>query len=117
MNNKPELFVDSHGNKSWWLNGKRHREDGPACEYINGTKQWWINGERHRLNGPAIEHWAGARYWFLNGKCHRVDGPAVLYPNGEKRWYINGMDYTYEEWFQNIAPEQQYNYLWNLLDE
>ena len=29
----------------WYLNGKRHREDGPA--YINGDyKEWWLNGEQ-----------------------------------------------------------------------
>ena len=25
-----------HGSKAWWLNGKRHREDGPAFEYPDG---------------------------------------------------------------------------------
>jgi hypothetical protein len=25
------------------LNGKRHREDGPAVEYVDGTKRWYLN--------------------------------------------------------------------------
>jgi hypothetical protein len=43
------------GTKSWYLNGKLHREDGPACEYPNGTKRWYLNGALHRFDGPAIE--------------------------------------------------------------
>jgi len=27
----------------WFLNGKRHREDGPAIEYRDGTKEWYLN--------------------------------------------------------------------------
>jgi hypothetical protein len=69
MNNKqPILEVDQFGNKWWWLNGKIHREDGPAYECISGRK-----------------------YWCLNGKY-----------------------YHFEEWFQALTQEQQYNYLWNL---
>ena len=28
------------------MDGKRHREDGPAIEDANGTKHWYKNGER-----------------------------------------------------------------------
>jgi hypothetical protein len=35
----------SNGDKIWYLNGKLHREDGPACEYFNGAKYWYIHGE------------------------------------------------------------------------
>jgi hypothetical protein len=35
----------SSGNKYWYLNGRRHREDGPAVEYIYGNKEWWVNAE------------------------------------------------------------------------
>ena len=32
--------------KKWYLNGKLHREDGPAIEGGNGsTKYWFINGK------------------------------------------------------------------------
>jgi hypothetical protein len=30
----------------WYINGKRHREDGPAFERANGDKAWYINGEK-----------------------------------------------------------------------
>ena len=37
--------VDEYGTKSWYLNGKRHREDGHAIEWDNGSKFWYLNGE------------------------------------------------------------------------
>ena len=35
-----------NGIKSWCLNDKLHREDGPAWEYPNGTKYWFLNGNK-----------------------------------------------------------------------
>tara|TARA_Y100001956_G_scaffold56034_1_gene55020 strand:- start:172 stop:408 length:237 start_codon:yes stop_codon:yes gene_type:complete len=43
--NKPVMKIDSNGNKCWWLNGKLHREDGPAIEWADGDKWWYLNGE------------------------------------------------------------------------
>ena len=42
---KYEVHVDDNGNKRWYLNGKQHREDGPAIECADGTKVWYLNGE------------------------------------------------------------------------
>jgi hypothetical protein len=43
---KNGLHIDELGDKCWYLNGKRHREDGPAEEWADGTKcwYWWLNG-------------------------------------------------------------------------
>lgn len=30
---------------TFFMNGERHREDGPAIEYDDGTKELWINGK------------------------------------------------------------------------
>ena len=35
----------NEGIKQWWLNGKLHREDGPAIEWANGDKYWLLNGK------------------------------------------------------------------------
>ena len=35
------------GVKMWWLNGKRHREDGPAYESANGVKRWYLNNKEY----------------------------------------------------------------------
>jgi hypothetical protein len=32
-----------NGTKKWFLNGKLHREDGPAVEWADGTKRWYFN--------------------------------------------------------------------------
>ena len=40
-----EVNVNDGGTKFWWINGKLHREDGPACEWTDGDKAWYLNGE------------------------------------------------------------------------
>ena len=60
--------VYPNGDKSWYLNGELHREDGPAIEGANGDKYWWLNGKRHREDGPAAEEAHGYKSWYLNDK-------------------------------------------------
>ena len=69
--------VYDSGTRCWYLNGKFHREDGPAIEYSNGTLCWWLNGDRHREDGPACE-----------------------YADGSSSWYLNGVEYTEEEFLK-----------------
>ena len=38
------VTVEDDGTKCWYLDGKRHREDGPAIEYADGDKSWFLNG-------------------------------------------------------------------------
>ena len=64
----PIMTIDADGTKMWWLNGKLHREDGPAIEYADGTKEWWLNGKLHRTDGPAVEYADGTKKWYLNGE-------------------------------------------------
>ena len=87
--NKPECKTDSRGTKEWYLNGKLHREDGPAIEEADGHKEWWLNGKYHREDGPACEWSGGEKTWYLNDKLHREDGPAVERADGHKEWYLN----------------------------
>ena len=53
--------VWANGDKFWYLNGKRHREDGPAVEYANGSKFWYLNDEEvteeehKRMTSPVAE--------------------------------------------------------------
>ena len=65
-------------------------------EYTSGDKHWYLNGKRHRVDGPAIEFANGNKYWFLNNELHRVDGPAVDYADGYKEYWINGKNVTKE---------------------
>ena len=107
VNTQPQK-KDRYGNISYWLDGKLHREDGPAVERKNGDKIWWWHGKLHRDNGPAIEKEDGSQEWWIHGvpqafkvvhqegneekqkthiewedaerKLHRDDGPAIEYP-------------------------------------
>ena len=65
---KYEVMVYTNGDKYWSLNGKRHREDGPAVELSNGDKAWYLNGKFHREDGPAVECSDGYKSWYLNNK-------------------------------------------------
>ena len=96
-------FVD--GTKSWWLNGKLHREnDLPAMEFPNGSKHWFLNGKLHRENDlPAVEHVNGHKEWWLNGLVHRETGPAIEWSDGTKKWYLNGQEYSEEEWKKEVG--------------
>jgi hypothetical protein len=88
-NHLNEIIV-SQGVKSWFLDGKLHREDGPAVEFDSGNLEWYINGQLHREDGPAIIKVTGDKFWYKNGQLHREDGPAVEFDNGSKTWCING---------------------------
>ena len=95
---QPTMIVDRRGNKTWILNGKYHREDGPAFEYPNGTKIWFLYGKMHREDGPAAEYADGSKAWYLHDRHHREDGPAFEYANGYKEWYLHGN--LYEDIFE-----------------
>tara|TARA_R110000851_G_scaffold107466_1_gene227714 strand:+ start:28 stop:1299 length:1272 start_codon:yes stop_codon:yes gene_type:complete len=111
-------YLKAGSTETWWLNGRYHREDGPAVEEGDGTKQWYLNGVRHREDGPATERSDGTIEWYLNGERHREDGPAYEYSDGVKVWFLNGERHradgpavedptvdgagrSYEQWYLN----------------
>jgi hypothetical protein len=65
--------------KEWWVEGKCHRDGGPAVIRSDGTTGWYSRGLEHRDGDlPAVE---GGGYdswteWWVNGKLHRETGPA-----------------------------------------
>jgi hypothetical protein len=63
-----KVKVHTNWSKDWYLDGKYHREDGPAIEYASGHKEWYLNGKRHREDGPAVEYASGYKAWYLNDK-------------------------------------------------
>ena len=99
------IKIDSVGVERYTLNGRTHREDGPA--YINDiVKEWWIHGRKHRADGPAVEYEDGDWIWYEKGKRHREDGPAMEM-NGNLSWWLNGKEYsTFDEWLEALdKPE------------
>lgn len=83
-------IIDEYGTTTWYLNGRRHREDGPAVEAADGLKEWWLNGKLHREDGPAVEKANGMKKWYIDNKLHREDGPAIEAADGLKNWWLNG---------------------------
>ncbi len=57
-----------NGDKYWYINGKFHREDGPAVEFADGYKEWYLNDKRHREDGPAVEFHDGTKEWWVNDR-------------------------------------------------
>ena len=75
--------------------------------YSNGKIQYedyFLNGKRHRENGPAfIFYYKNGKiyfeHYFLNGKCHRENGPAYIeyYEDGKidyEDYYLNNVIYA-----------------------
>jgi len=95
----PENYciLNSNGTKTWWENGKRHRDnDEPAVVCYDGTKEWYKNGSRHRDNDkPAATFRDGGRLYFKDGKRHRDnDKPAAICPDGTKEYWRDGERYS-----------------------
>ena len=74
----------------YYVNGKLHREDGPAWVHSKGRQSWWFKGYYHREDGPAVVGINGVRQeWWIHGVLHREDGPAIVDCN-KSTWYLKG---------------------------
>ena len=103
---KVQVFDDR---TEWFLNGKYHREDGPALEYANGDKYWYKNGKFHREDGPACEYASGSKYWYLEGKeFTEKEFLQRKKPCVGKKVTVDGVDYElvqgYRAKFRPINP-------------
>jgi hypothetical protein len=68
--------TQSDGTKCHYVNGKLHREDGPAIEYADGSVSYYFNGNPHRMDGPAKIHNSGhgvETYWVIHGELVPVN--------------------------------------------
>lgn len=76
-NEDADIYFESH-----FLNGKLHREGGPAriytSKYSGRREEYFIHGIPHRENGPA-RTFPSSDVWMLDGFVDRVDsGPVVI---------------------------------------
>ena len=72
------------------------------CVNCYGHKYWFLNGKCHRENGPAVEHPNGDKFWYVNGSCHRANGPAIEYADGYKSWRLNGRYYPESTYWKKL---------------
>ena len=102
---EPTLRVDEDGTQEWWVNGQRHRLDGPAYIGAAGTQEWWVNGQRHRPVGPAVISAAVRQEWYVNSQLHRPVGPAIIGAAGTQEWWVRGQNITTQvnSWMQTQA--------------
>jgi len=71
MQKEQFILVDKSGNKFYYSDREmkiRHRDEGPAVEWVNGYKAWYLNGKRHREDGPAIEYSNGSKEWWIDNE-------------------------------------------------
>ena len=96
MTNKPVIKYYDNGQKEfevYYLDGKRHREDGPAAQwwYKNGQKEmeiYYLDDKRHREDGPAYQ------WWYDNGqKCL-------------KKYHLDGKEYSRRKWLVKLRKEK-----------
>ena len=59
---------------------------------------YYVNGKPHREDGPAFEYTTGVKQWYYNNLWHRLDGPALILANGYTSYYIYGVPYSKEEY-------------------
>jgi hypothetical protein len=85
--NNIEYHKYDNGIQGWYMNGKFHKNDGPAVICANGDKYWYINDKYHRDDGPAVIHNNGYKAYYLNGKIHRLDGPAIIHEDGREEYW------------------------------
>ncbi len=81
-------------------NGRYTEEDGVI--------RYYMNGKLHRANAPAIEWVNGSKAWYINGELHREDGPAEEWSNDTKDWYYHGIkakdekEFYSEKWRKGV---------------
>lgn len=90
---KPTLTIRGPGEyvlKEWHVDGRLHREEGPAAVHIDesGTfsSKWYLNGLLHReeegrRGGPAYiekSQYSQTEIWYFEGKIHKKSGPAYI---------------------------------------
>jgi hypothetical protein len=121
-----------NGDKSWYKEGRRHREDGPAIEYQDGHKEWWVEGTLLRkepshvgtieMNTNKITHQEQINSVYIddpsliNGidwlkwtKDNKYTGTAVA-SNGATHWFKDGKRHR-EDGPASMFPEGVEYYL------
>ena len=69
--------VEYNGDTFWYINGKLHREDGPAVEWANGSKEWYLNGgelteEQHKIQTSPVKDYTVTEISKLLGHNVRI---------------------------------------------
>jgi len=63
-----EYFNEENYSMRWFLDGRLHREDGPAVIILTGKYIWSKKGIRYRPENPFLTSIISFEEWYLNGK-------------------------------------------------
>jgi hypothetical protein len=78
-------------------------ENGKKYEVITyndiGLQEWRLNGKLHREKGPAHIN-RNFKAWFQDGDWHCLHGPAAVFSNGRLQWAIYDKQVTEEQYRQ-----------------
>jgi hypothetical protein len=56
MNNYTSKKTNENGDTFYYNDeGKLHRTDGPAIEYVNGEKYWYVNGVHQPVESAIVQ--------------------------------------------------------------
>lgn len=112
---QPTCKITENGSEWWWLDGKLHREDGPARLHVTGEYVWWLNGEMHRVGGPAVKS-ISVEWYYFKGQKHRVDGPAYITYDGKIAWYLYDTYYsTFTKWLKHTPLDEEQKLMLKLM--
>jgi len=65
--------MDEDRSCDYWLDGKHYYYTSTG-----GNQMWTVDGKLHRDDGPAIESSNGDRFWYDNGKMIASDCPTLM---------------------------------------
>jgi len=56
-------ILDIYGHRHHYIDGDRR-----FVEFVDGIKHWYLNGKLHREDGPAVVGLSGIKYYYINGQ-------------------------------------------------
>jgi len=99
--------------RSWYINGKLHRDDGPAVINVGITEEdykYFYNGLLHRLDGPAIINInnPSKNKYYRNGK-NITDAEDDIYIKLKQMENIKKFKNKYSEQIKNLRVKLNFN--------
>jgi hypothetical protein len=71
--------------------------------YSNGDEEWFLNDKRHREQGPAIKQANGYEAWYMYDELHNDNGPAIINTNEEYFYYLGGIKFSDMESYRSAV--------------
>jgi hypothetical protein len=107
--------IEKKGNVEKWYDKKTDDLRKEIEYWPDGSKQreeYFLNGKYHRENGPARQGWyenGTKRYeaYYINGTYHREDGPTRQSWNNigtkeTEEYWLNDKIYSKEDWLKKV---------------